>query len=124
MSKKNVFISFDFDNDKTLKEFIIGQVELPDSPFSATDVSLREEEPDDEWEAEAEKRIKKSDLVLVMVGPHTHTAPGVKKEVAMAAKHSKKIVQVIGYRDSDPTPVSNAGPIYKWNWDNLKMIFR
>jgi hypothetical protein len=30
--KKRVFVSFDFDNDKILKEFIIGQSKLPDSP--------------------------------------------------------------------------------------------
>ncbi len=29
MGKTKVFISFDFDNDKTLKDFIIGQARLP-----------------------------------------------------------------------------------------------
>ncbi len=33
MAKKRVFVSFDFDNDRTLKDFIIGQARLPDSPF-------------------------------------------------------------------------------------------
>lgn len=28
MAKKEVFVSFDFDNDKTPKTFLIGQVEL------------------------------------------------------------------------------------------------
>ena len=32
MNKTRVFVSFDFDNDKALKEFIIGQSRLPDSP--------------------------------------------------------------------------------------------
>lgn len=30
MAKKKVFVSFDFDNDKTLKDFIIGQAKLED----------------------------------------------------------------------------------------------
>lgn len=39
MPKKRAFISFDFDNDKTCKDFIIGQSMLPDSPFEAADWS-------------------------------------------------------------------------------------
>lgn len=120
--RKRVFVSFDFDNDRVLKELIIGQTKLPESPFSAVDVSLREEQPEPEWEAEAERRIFQSDLVIVLVGPKTHTAQGVRKEIAMAQKHSKKIVQIIGYKDSSPQPVANAGPLNVWSWDLLKKI--
>ena len=124
MAKKRVFVSFDYDNDKALKEFVIGQTKLPESPFSAVDVSLKEEQKESEWEAEAERRIKSSDIVLVMVGEKTHSAPGVKKEVAMAGKHSIKIAQIIGRKDTNPTAVPNAGTLYKWSWDNLKLILK
>ena len=39
--RKRVFVSFDYDNDKSLKEFIIGQAKLPDSPFEASDWPLQ-----------------------------------------------------------------------------------
>ena len=42
MPKKRVFVSFDFDNDKPLKEFIVGQSRLSDSPFEIVDLSLKE----------------------------------------------------------------------------------
>lgn len=42
MAKKRVFISFDFDNDKALKEFMLGQSKLADSPFEIIDTSLKE----------------------------------------------------------------------------------
>lgn len=45
MPKKRVFVSFDFDNDKTLKDFIVGQSKLPDSPFDVADHSLKEAQP-------------------------------------------------------------------------------
>lgn len=122
MGKKRVFVSFDFDNDKKLKEFIIGQSRNPDSPFSVEDWSMKEAAPEKNWEVEAENRIKRSHKVLVMVGPYTHRASGVLKEVAMARKHNIPIFQVIGYRDSSPTPVPNAGRLYRWNWDNLKAL--
>lgn len=123
-NRKKVFVSFDFDNDQQLKHFIIGQSKLKDSPFSIIDHSLEEEKPDDEWEFEAEKKIKSADIVVVMVGSKTHQAPGVKKEVNMANKHKKKIVQIIGYKDSKPKPIPNAGKLYKWEWNKLKELFR
>ena len=49
MAKKRVFVSFGFDNDKTLKDFIIGQSKLDDSPFEVTDFSLKEAAPERDW---------------------------------------------------------------------------
>ena len=123
MNKTRVFVSFDFDNDKNLKDFIIGQSKLSDSPFEAMDWSMKEAAPEKNWELEAEKKIKRVDVVLVVVGEQTHKAPGVLKEVNMARENNKKIVQIIGYKDGDYKPVPNAGRLYSWNWENLKNIF-
>jgi hypothetical protein len=122
MAKKRVFVSFDFDNDKTLKDFIVGQARNPDSPFEIIDTSLKEAAPMKTWEEKARLAIGRSDLVLVMVGPNTYRAPGVLREVAMAREEGKPIVQVIGYRDGNYTPVANAGRLYRWDWDNLKRL--
>ena len=122
MSKTKVFVSFDFDNDKKLKEFVIGQSKNSDSPFEVADWSMKEAAPQRNWEDEAESRIKRSDLVMVMVGPETHKAPGVLKEVEMARRNNIRIVQVIGYKDGNYTAVPNAGRLYSWNWDNLKNL--
>jgi hypothetical protein len=72
--------------------------------------------------AHEDKAIKRSDIVVVMVGPKTHKAPGVLKEVKMASEEGIKIVQVIGYRDGNYTAVPNAGRLYSWNWENLKNL--
>lgn len=122
MSKKKVFVSFDFDNDKILKDFIIGQSKLADSPFDVVDTSLKEAAPEKDWLDRAETKIKGSDMVLVMVSSTTARAPGVIKEIALAKKHQIRIAQVIGYRDTSPAPVPGAGPLYAWNWDNLKKL--
>jgi len=122
MAKKRVFVSFDFDNDKTLKDFIIGQAKLPDSPFEVVDTSLKEAAPMKTWEDKARAAIKRSDIVVVMVGPSTYKAPGVLKEVQMARDEGISIVQVIGYKDGNYTAVPNAGKLYAWNWDNLKKL--
>ena len=122
MNKKRIFISFDFDNDKKLKDFIIGQSRLADSPFEVIDHSLKEAAPERDWEAKADRAIRRADIVLVMVGPNTYRASGVLKEVRMARNAGIPIVQIIGYRDGDYTPVPNAGRLYRWDWDNLKNL--
>jgi hypothetical protein len=122
MAKKRVFVSFDFDNDKTLKDFIVGQAKLPDSPFEIIDTSLQEAAPLATWEKRAKASIARSDLVLVMVGAKTHRAPGVIKEVAMARAAKLPIAQVIGHKDGNHTAVPDAGRLYRWNWDNLKKL--
>ena len=122
MAKKRVFISFDFDNDKVLKDFIIGQSRLPDSPFDVIDHSLKETAPQRDWESKADIAIRRSDVVIVLVGPYTYRAPGVLKEVQMARKAKITIFQIIGYRDGNYNAVPNAGRLYRWNWDNLKQL--
>lgn len=121
--KPRVFISFDYDNDKALKDFLVGQSKNTDSPFSISDWSMKEAAPEDYWEKEAEGRISRSDMVIVMVGPKTHNAPGVLKEVRITRKLEKPIYQIIGYKDGDYKPVPDAGRLYSWNWENLKKIF-
>lgn len=122
VSKKKVFVSFDFDNDRALKDFIIGQARHTDSPFEVIDHSLKEAAPEPDWPKKARAAIKRSELVLVMVGPHTHRAQGVLKEVAMAREEGVPIVQIIGHKDGNYTAVPNAGRLYSWNWDNLKRL--
>lgn len=122
MRKKRVFVSFDFDNDRALKAFIIGQSRLPDSPFEVIDHSLKEAAPEANWQLKAEAAIQRSEIVVVMVGPSAHRASGVLKEVAMARRNAKPIVQVIGYKDGNYTPVPHAGRLYRWNWENLKKL--
>ncbi len=92
MAKKRVFVSFDFDNDKRLKDFIIGQSRSSNSPFEVVDTSMKEAAPEKDWLDKAETKIKGSDIVLVMVGPKTHKAPGVLKEIALARKWNISIV--------------------------------
>lgn len=122
VAKKRVFVSFDFDNDRFLKESILGQAKLADSPFEVTDHSLKEAAPEPEWEKKAKAAIARSEVVLVMVGARTYRAQGVLKEVAMARELGVKIVQIIGYKDGNYTPVPNAGRLYSWSWENLKNL--
>jgi len=121
--RTRVFVSYDFDHDKVLKDFIIGQARLPDSPFQVSDHSLKEAAPQRDWEAKARAAISRADKFVVMLGPKTRYAPGVRKEVAMAKSLGKPRSQIIGYRNGSRTwAVPHAGVTHSWNWANLKEL--
>ena len=123
MAKKRVFVSFDFDNDRTLTEFIIGQARLPDSPFEVVDHSLKEAQPQRNWETKARGAISRAEVFIVMLGPSTRRASGVMKEVKMANDLAKPRFQIIGHTDGTADwAVPGGGRTYRWNWDNLKML--
>jgi hypothetical protein len=123
MPKTRVFVSYDFDNDKTLYDFIIGQAKLPDSPFDVSDHSLKEAAPESDWQVKAHAAISRADKFIVMLGSRTRNASGVKREVAMAKTLGKNRFQIIGYRDgSKDWALPDAGVTYSWNWDTLKKL--
>ncbi len=96
---------------------------LPDSPFEVSDVSLKEEQPQKEWEEKAKKAIGRCDVFVVMLGPKTRSASGVRKEVKMANDLAKRKFQIIGYKNgSEDWAVPDGGRTYAWNWDNLKKL--
>lgn len=123
MAKKKVFISFDFDNDKTVKDFIVGQAKNPDSPFEISDHSLKEAAPEKAWLERAQAAIARADVFIIMLGPKTKNASGVLKELKIANEKNKEKFQIIGYRDgTESWAVPGGGRVYRWNWENLKKL--
>lgn len=118
MAKKKVFVSFDY-NDVGLKKTLIGQAELPDSPFSIADFSLKEAQPENEWLSKAQSAIARSDFFIVLLGNNTHQAPGVLKEVKIAQGLGKKRFQ-LKPQGAKFLPVPGAGEIVVWTWKNIK----
>lgn len=118
-----MYVGFDYHNDKGIKSFLAGQAKLPTSPFWGADWSMKEAAPEADWEIQAERRIKQCDIVLIMLGKQTHKASGVLKEVALARKHNKHVVQIIAYSDLvNPIAVPDAGKVYRWSWSNLEAL--
>ncbi|HTR31379.1 MAG TPA: TIR domain-containing protein [Puia sp.] len=122
MDKKKVFISFDFDNDKALKDLLIGQALNPACPFEVIDTSLKEAAPEKDWEVKAKTKIRVADLVIVLVGANTYRASGVLREVRLARREKKKVVQLIGHKDGRHPRVPDAGILYRWTWENMQKI--
>ena len=121
--KKKVYICFDFDQDKALKDLLIAQCKNENCPFDVIDGSLKEANPEKDWEDKAFERIKRADTVVVLLGRLTHRAPGVLKEVRIARSLGKKVIQLIGHKDRKYKRVPGAGILYRWTWDNLNRLF-
>ena len=126
MKKKRTFISFDYDYDKELKECLVGQARNPDSPFEITDMSIKEK-IDDNWKKKARDRIKGCDVVVVICGEHTDTATGVTAELTIAQEENVPYFLLKGRPDKvckKPNHAFASDAIYKWSWDNIKLLFQ
>jgi hypothetical protein len=92
MRKKRVFISFDFDQDKALKDLLIGQAHNPACPFEVIDSSLKEAAPEEGWEEKARDKIHQADLLIGRRdGPHRRV-PGAGILYRRTWENMKKII--------------------------------
>jgi len=123
-TKTPVFISFDYDHDRDLKELLVGQSRHTKTPFSITDHSIRKETIG--WKADARKRIARAHVVIVICGLHTHQAVGVAGEVQIAKEEGVKYRLLRGRKDGTvqrPKGTSAlTDPINDWTWANLRAM--
>lgn len=122
---KRAFISFDYDHDARLKDLLAGQAKLPDSPFEMADWSIKIASPT--WRSEARRRIRASDVMIVLCGQHTHTATGIATELSIAKEEGIPYFLLKGYKDlycTAPTTASTSDTIYDWTWNNLKLLIQ
>ena len=122
MPKKKVFLSYDYEGDKQLKGSFVSQARHPDSPFSITDISLEEKQPDPMWISKAQSAIARCDLFIILLGKNTHQAPGVLKEVKIAKGLDKEMFQLKPQRRKRVS-VQDAGEVVLWKWKNLRARF-
>ena len=123
MSKVRCFISFDYDNDSSLKDLLVAQSKLKDSPFEIADWSIKDSSAD--WKAKARSKIKAVGVVIVICGKKTDKATGVAIELKIAQEEQKDYFLLAGYKEGGnkkPTTAKSTDKIYKWTWDNLKKL--
>ena len=116
--KVRVFLSFEFGRDDELHHNFYSQAKLY-SKYEIIDESLNEQyHPDPLWLNKARAQIKKSDIVIVMLGQDTHNATGVEKEVGEAHQLGKPMFQL---RPQKRTygEVRGAGEVITWKWKRI-----
>lgn len=122
MSYPRAFISFDFDNDKTEKHFFAGQSKNSRTPFNIEDWSSKQHLPQNEWENLIESKIKRCNLLIVLVGKETYTASGVEKEITFAIKNHIPVFGVYvggaNYSTLLPDNLYRSRTVI-WDWDKI-----
>ena len=118
------FISFDYDNDRDLKDNLIGQAQQQDSPFSIADHSLKEPLTE-KWRNEVRNRIRAADLVIFICGKHTDKASGMTAEMSITREEKKHYFLLRGRPNEicqKPAMALKTDKIYVWSWKNLARL--
>jgi hypothetical protein len=119
MTRKKVFVSYDYDHDHAMKGSFISQSRDPHAQFSIIGFSLPESLPEDEWLAQTNKAISKCDVFVVLLGADTHSAAGVLREAAIARELKKKRFQ-LKPQGKEYGKVPGAGDVVAWKSKNLQ----
>jgi hypothetical protein len=122
-AQKRVFISFHME-DEAQVNLLRQQAKDEQSSMRFTDYSVKEPF-DEKWKTKATERIKRSSLVIVMVGPETHKREAVNWEINKAYELGKKVVCVRIYRNENhqipQACKDHNAKVISWN---LKVIKR
>ena len=117
MAVLNIFVSFEYDQDKDLQNNFYRQAKQ-ESIHRIRDSSLHESYPDEAWKAKARNAINRCDVVVVLVGRNTHNAPGVIVETDMARSLGKPIIQVRP-RGRPYKGLTRLGQPIPWRWSRI-----
>jgi hypothetical protein len=122
MADPRAFISFDFDNNGPQRLYFCGQIKNSKTPFNVEDWSSKEELDQKKWEEIIESKIKKCNMLIVLVGKKMGSATGVAKEIAFAKTHEVPIfgVYVDGANTLSILPDGLArNRTISWTWDGI-----
>lgn len=117
MATVNIFVSFEFDKDKDLRNNFYKQAKTL-SPHRIGDSSLRKIYPNNDWKDKARNAISQCDTVVILIGQDTHKAPGVKVEVDIARRLKKPVIQ-IRPRKRPQTGVPGVKKPIPWKWKRI-----
>ena len=117
-----VFLSFEFQKDAGRRGTFLGQAK-ENCEFAIIDKSLPSAQHDEKWRREARARIEASAVVIVLLGPDTSNAPGVKDELSLAGEVRCPVVQLMP-QNRDYGLVAKNGAICEYNWKAINRMLR
>lgn len=70
VEKKRIFISFAIEDEK-YRDFLVKQAKLDKSPFTFTDMSVKQPWSEAEWKKRCRTKIKRCDGMIVLLSKNT-----------------------------------------------------
>lgn len=116
--QRNVFISFDVDEDESQVRFLASQAKDDRFPFHFRDYSVKEPF-EEKWKERVRERISQTSAVIVAIGEKTHESKAVDWEIREAHRQGKKVIGVRLYKDENhkvPEAIREHGDdVVAWN---------
>ncbi len=122
MSRTQVFVSFDRENDADLHDLLKAQSKRPGSTFEVM-ASEKGSTSQSEWGSTARTEICAADEVLVICGENTHESIRVSLELAIAQEEEKPYMLLWGRRDKmcmKPDGARKRDSMYSWTREFLE----
>ncbi len=117
---KRIFISFAME-DKTSRDFLVGQAKNDKSPFEFVDMSVKEPWSES-WKTNCRTRIKGCDGMIALLSKSTAQAEGALWEMKCAVEEKVPVLPVHIYKDNKgPVPsVLGKTKDIEWGWNGIK----
>jgi len=114
-----VFISFAIE-DTNLRDFLVGQGRNEKTPFSFTDMSVKQPW-DSAWKTQCRTRIRGCDGVIGLITSNTSSADGQLWELSCAYEENIPVFLMYGdaSRPSVTPSVISGRRIHIWSWSNI-----
>lgn len=120
VAKKRIFISFAIE-DKTLRDFLVGQAKNTNSTFEFVDMSVKKPW-DSSWKTNCRTRIKGCDGVIIIVTKNTKNADGQLWEIKCAKEEGIPLRGIYGSKENRPASLPSeldGVRVVNWTWDNI-----
>ena len=121
-ASRSVFLSFEFEKDGGRRGAFISEGRRH-CDFVLQDKSLPAAVHDDEWHRAVKEMMKVSDVVIVLLGPDTQNAPGVKDELSLAGEVGCPVVQLMP-QGQNYGLVAKNGAVCKYRWKDVNQMLR
>lgn len=125
MAKRvRAFISFAAE-DERIRDLFVGQGKLTETPWEIADWSIHEPFTE-KWKTQARERIRRTDVVIMLVGKNTWAAEGAIWEVNCGTGEGKKAFGVhISKDDKGRIPSCfTEKNVIEWTWNGVADMIR
>lgn len=117
---KRIFISFAIE-DEQYRDFIVQQAKDDRSPFTFTDMSVKEPLPGN-WKSRCRARIRRCDGMIAMLSKQTWNAGGARWEMKCANEEGVPLIGVHIQKDNKGAipPELDGNEVIEWTWDGIR----
>ena len=119
---RRIYFAFEFDKDAHRRSTFLADA-ANHCHYCIEDVSLPAARHNSMWRREAKDRILSAALVLVLLGPDTHNAPGVLDELSLAGEVTRAVIQ-LQPKHKEHGLVSRRAPICPYRWTAINDMLR